>query len=220
MADDRIHIYCMPGMGANSLIFEGLHLPHEQFELHLLDWFKPDSKMSLQGYAKKMCEHIKHPNAVLLGVSFGAMLVQEMAKIISVRKVIVVSSVKSSKELPFKMKFARNTGAHKLLPTGLVNNVELLAKYTFGENLKKRMDLYQRYLSVKDKDYMNWSIHHMVHWSQDEPLPDVVHIHGDKDSVFPIKKIKDCTVVPNGHHAMIVHRAKWFNEHLPAIILS
>ncbi|MEM8765303.1 MAG: alpha/beta hydrolase [Bacteroidota bacterium] len=220
MVDDRIHIYCMPGMGANSLIFEGLSLPHEQFQLHLLDWFLPERKMTLQGYAKQMCEQIKHPNPVLLGVSFGAMLVQEMSKIIPVSKVLVVSSVKSSKELPLKMRFARLTGAHKLLPTGLVDNVELLAKYAFGERLTKRMNLYQRYLSIKDKHYIDWSIHHMVNWSQTEPLPNVVHIHGDRDNVFPIKKIRDCTVVRNGHHAMIVHRAKWFNEHLPAIILS
>ncbi|MEL6306205.1 MAG: alpha/beta hydrolase, partial [Bacteroidota bacterium] len=175
MTDDRIHIYCMPGMGANSLIFEGLSLPQEQFELHLLDWFLPEGKMTLQGYAERMCEQIKHPNPVLLGVSFGAMLVQEMAKIIPVRKVLVVSGVKSSKELPLKMKFARWTGAHKLLPTGLVDNVELLAKYAFGENLTKRINLYQRYLSIKDKHYMDWSIHHMVNWSQTEPLPNVVH---------------------------------------------
>ncbi|MEO1011823.1 MAG: alpha/beta hydrolase, partial [Bacteroidota bacterium] len=48
----------------------------------------------------------------------------------------------------------------------------------------------------------------------------LVHIHGDKDSVFPISNIKDCITVKKGTHTMIIHRAKWFNERLPTIILE
>jgi len=60
----------------------------------------------------------------------------------------------------------------------------------------------------------------MVKWAPEESLPDLVHIHGDKDSVFPIQNIKGCISVENGTHAMIIHRYKWFNERLPAIILD
>ncbi len=176
--------------------------------------------MSLTEYAKAMCSQIPHKDIVLVGVSFGGMLVQEMAKHISVRKVIVVSSVKLASELPKRMVFAKYTKIHKLLPTGLINNVELLAKYAFGETVTKRLELYEQYLSIRDKYYIDWSIDQIVNWNQTECPSNVVHIHGDKDSVFPFYHIKNCITVKNGTHTMIIHRYRWFNEHLPKIILD
>lgn len=210
----------MPGMAANSTIFEHISLPSDQFEIHLLDWFLPDNTMNIATYAKEMCTMVLHKNPVLLGVSLGGLLVQEMAKIIPTRKVIIVSSVKSNYELPKRMLFARYTNIHKLLPTGLINNVELLAKYAFGEAVTKRLALYEKYLSVRDKHYIDWCIHELVNWQQTEPVKGLIHIHGTKDAVFPITKVKDCLTIKNGTHTMIIHRAKWFNEHLPTIILD
>lgn len=210
----------MPGMAANSTIFDGIKLPTETFEIHKLDWFVPEKGISLADYAQKMCSKIQYENPVLLGVSFGGLLVQEMANYIETRKVIVVSCVKHEGELPKKMLFAKYTKAHKLLPTGLVNNVELLAKYAFGERVTKRLHLYEKYLSIRDKYYIDWSIDNIVNWKQTYPPKNLVHIHGEKDAVFPISNIKNCKTVKNGTHTMIIHRAKWFNEHLPAIILE
>ncbi|MBA4744282.1 MAG: alpha/beta hydrolase [Muricauda sp.] len=220
MSDNKTPVYLMPGMAANASIFEGIQLPEDQFTVHTLEWFIPEKGIGLMEYAKKMCEKIEEPDPVLLGVSFGGMLVQEMAKIIPVRKVIVVSSVKSKHELPKRMIFAKYTKVHKLLPTGLVNNVELLAKYAFGETVTKRLHLYEKYLSIRDKYYIDWSIDQIVNWDQEVPADNVVHIQGERDAVFPIANIKNCITVKNGTHTMIIHRAKWFNEHLPTIILK
>lgn len=210
----------MPGMAAGPSIFKNIVLPSDTFELHLLDWFIPSKNMNLKDYALKMNEEVRHDNVVLIGVSFGGMLVQEMAKHIPVQKTIIISSVKKTSELPKRMRFAKHTNVHKLLPTGLVNNVELLAKYAFGETTTKRLALYEEYLSVRDKGYIDWCIDQIVNWSQIDVPKNLVHIHGDKDPVFPISRIKDCIPVKNGTHTMIIHRAKWFNEHLPTIILE
>ncbi|MDV7138523.1 alpha/beta hydrolase [Maribacter sp. TH_r10] len=220
MSQEKTQVYLMPGMAANSSIFENIHLPRQDFETHRLEWFVPDDRMSLNAYAEKMARNIKHENPVLIGVSFGGILIQEMAKFLDTKKLVLVSSVKKTEELPRKMLFAKYTKAHKLLPTGLVNNVELLAKYAFGESVHKRLELYERYLSIRDKHYIDWSIDQIVNWNQVECPGNLVHIHGDKDAVFPISHIKDCISVKNGTHTMIIHRAKWFNEHLPTIIMQ
>ncbi len=210
----------MPGMAASPTIFNNIHLPGQTFDTHWLEWFVPERGMDLRQYAARMCEKVRHPNPVLIGVSFGGILVQEMGRLLNARKVIIVSSVKRTSELPRRMLFARYTRVHKLLPTGLVNNVELLSKYAFGESVGKRLDLYEQYLSVRDKYYIDWCIDQIVNWTQEDPLPELVHIHGAKDTVFPMQYIKDCISVKNGTHTMIIHRYKWFNERLPAIILE
>ncbi|MFI8606226.1 alpha/beta fold hydrolase [Cellulophaga baltica] len=220
MTQIKIPVYFMPGMAASSLIFEHIKLPEELFTVHRLEWFAPEKGISLVAYAKLMSEQITEPNPVLIGVSFGGILVQEIARIIPVRKLIIISSVKAQSELPKRMQFAKYTKIHKLLPTGLVNNVELLAKYAFGETVVKRLELYERYLSVRDKYYLDWCIDHIINWKEGEELKNLIHIQGEKDPVFPVENIKNCIQVKNGTHTMIIHRYKWFNEHLPTIILQ
>ncbi|CAM3661106.1 alpha/beta hydrolase [Flavobacterium saliperosum] len=214
----RIPVYFMPGLAASSKIFEKIQLPEAQFEVHLLEWFLPKPNETLEGYAERMAEEIKHDNAVLIGVSFGGILVQEIAKMKPVRKTIIISSVKCKDEFPLRMKLARNTKVYKLIPTSMFSNVEFLLKYGMGEKVKERLELYKMYLSVNDKKYLDWAIEHVLIWDRKEVDEKVVHIHGDNDDVFPIKNIKNCIVVKGGTHAMILFKSKWMNENLPRII--
>jgi len=220
MSQRLIHVYMMPGMAANPSIFENIKLPEEQFEIHLLQWLIPLKSETLSEYAKRMTLKIEHENPVLLGVSFGGILVQEMSKHIRLKKLFVVSSVKTKHELPKKMKLARTTKAYKLLPTQLVSSIDVLAKYAFGDTIVKRIELYQRYLSVNDKRYLDWAIEQVVCWNQEEVLPEAIHIHGERDSVFPHSCLGDCITVKNGTHIMIINKYKWFNENLPRLILD
>ncbi|MBC3847128.1 alpha/beta hydrolase [Winogradskyella echinorum] len=212
------NVYLMPGMAANPTIFEYIKLPESHYNIHWLEWQIPDKDETLQAYAKRMCNFIKHDNVVLLGVSFGGILVQEMSKYIKLKKLIVVSSVKSHHELPKRFKLLKITKAYKILPTQLVSNIDLLAKYAFGETIKKRVDLYKKYLSVSDKTYLDWAIKQVVCWDQEEPNPEAIYIHGDKDMVFPHSCGGECLVIKNGSHIMIINKYKWFNENLPKLI--
>ncbi len=220
MSQDIIHVYLMPGMAANPCIFENIKLPENQFQMHWLEWVIPHKKESLSDYAKRMVLKIKHEHVVLLGVSFGGVLVQEMSKHVTLRKLIIVSSVKTKYEMPNRMKVVRLTKAYKVLPTGLASNIDMLAKYAFGNAIKKRVAIYKRYLSVSDKRYLDWAITHMVCWDQEEPIAGCVHIHGDYDRVFPYKNIIDCIKVKGGTHIMVINKFRWFNENLPQIIMQ
>ena len=216
----KVHVYFMPGMAASSLIFERIKLPEDTFECHLLDWILPNKNDTLQEYAQKIAENVKEENSVLIGVSFGGILVQEMAHFLKVRKVIIISSVKSNKEFPRRMKIAKTTKAYKLLPTGMAQNIDFLAKYAFGSIVKQRLVLYEKYMSMRDKVYLDWSIEQIINWNQKIPDPNVIHIHGDADEVFPIKNIKNVIEIKGGTHLMILNRFRWFNSNLPDLILK
>ena len=135
----KIHVYFMPGLAASSAIFEKIELPEAIFEIHLLEWILPVANESIQSYAKRMAQLVHHQEVVLVGVSFGGILVQEMAAFLQVKKVIIISSVKSSEELPLRMKFAKATKIYKLIPTRLLKNVNFLLKFAFGTQLKNRL---------------------------------------------------------------------------------
>lgn len=217
----KIPVYFMPGLAASSTIFENIQLPHDQFEMYFLEWFLPNDKESIESYAQRMTEKIQHENPVLVGVSFGGVLVQEMAKQMKVRKVIIISSVKSNTEFPPRFKVAKATKAYKLIPTQLLADIEKLVKYAFGDNIvAKRLKLYEKYLSVRDKQYLDWAIETILCWNQKEANESLIHIHGDADEVFPIKNIEKCIVVKGGTHIMIINKFKWLNENLPKLILN
>ena len=219
MQQEIIHVYLMPGMAANPTIFEHIKFPESQFKIHWLEWLIPEKNEPLESYAKRMITCVKHDNIVLLGVSFGGILVQEMSKYMNLRKLIVVSSVKSKHELPKRMKVMKFTKAYKLLPTQLIANIDVLAKYAFGEAITKRIDLYKKYLSVSDKQYLDWAIENVIEWNQEQPNENAIYIHGDKDVVFPHSCGGNCMVVKGGSHIMIINKYKWFNENLPKLIL-
>jgi pimeloyl-ACP methyl ester carboxylesterase len=215
-----LHVYLMPGMAANPSIFEYIKLPVDVFEVHLLSWKIPLQEETLSDYALRMLEEVHHENFALVGVSFGGVVVQEMAKLRTPKRLIIVSSVKSSEELPPHMRFAQKTKAYKVLPLGLLNYMHQIEKLPVGNFIKKRIQLYRQYLSVSEKEYLEWAVENMVCWNQTEILPEIIHIHGTADQVFPAKLIKDFIPLKDGTHIMILNKYKWFNKHLPNLLLN
>jgi pimeloyl-ACP methyl ester carboxylesterase len=213
MNSEKTHIYFVPGMAAGSEIFRNIKFP-ENYEVHILEWLIPEKNESLEAYAKRMASRVKEKDAILIGVSFGGVVVQEMSQFLKLRKLIIISSVKSRNELPRRMKLASLTKAYKLIPTSLVLSADDLTKYSIGPKTKKRLSLYQQYLHVRDKQYLDWALEKMVNWSRREKINNVLHIHGDKDMVFPSKYISDYEVIKGGTHIMILNKGREISQKL------
>lgn len=209
MENPKTHIYFVPGLAASPKIFEYLQFPENKFELHFLEWLIPKSeKESIEAYAKRMAGLVIEENPILVGVSFGGIMVQEMSKHLNTKKIIIISSVKTSDELPKRLKFIQKTKAYKLFPTKVITNIEEFSMFAFGEFAKKRVNLYKEYLSVRDSNYLAWAIHNVLNWKQTKPLENTLHIHGIDDAIFPIKHIKNCISIEKGTHVMILNKAK------------
>jgi len=214
-------VYFVPGMAANSQIFEYIKLPEAEYNCFYLEWKIPLEGESLQAYAKRMCTEIKHENPILIGVSFGGIVVQEMNRFINVHKTVVISSVLHQNDFPLRMKFAKRTKIYKLLPTRILSDVDKMAKYAFGETIKSRVRLYKKYLSMSDGYYLKWALQEIINWQQTQQLANIIHIHGSEDQIFPKQYIKDDFVeVKKGTHVMIVFKHKWFNENLPKLLTA
>jgi pimeloyl-ACP methyl ester carboxylesterase len=218
---EKIPVYFVPGLASSPLIFEYIKLPEDKFETYIIEWILPEKDESMRDYSARLAKCIKHENPVLIGVSMGGLIVQEMCKVIKARKVIIISSVKSIREFPRRMWFARKTKIYKLFPTRMMQNVEKVNKLFPGNNVvKRRLKLYEKFLGFRDKKYLDWSFQHILEWDRTEPDPQVIHIHGTDDMVFPSRYIRDYIPVKGGTHIMIINRFSWFNQHLPGIILG
>src|SRR5882724_23441 len=97
-------IYCISGLGADEKIFANLQL--QGYELRHIPWLTPHKNEKINAYARRMAASIQHESPLLIGVSFGGMVAIEIARHMPVRKLILISTIKSTGEMPPWMKMA------------------------------------------------------------------------------------------------------------------
>ena len=73
------HIYLISGLGADERVFQFLDL--SKIEHQFVKWNEPQRNESLASYCKKLTEQInQNQEIILIGVSFGGIIAQEIAK--------------------------------------------------------------------------------------------------------------------------------------------
>lgn len=217
----KVNLYFVPGLAAGKEIFKNLKFDNANFNLFFLEWLTPKKNETLANYALRMTGPIaKNEHSVLIGVSFGGVMVQEMANHLPNTSVVIISSIKSRTELPKRLKLLKNTGLYKILPTGIVAFIDDFTRFAIGPKSKKRLQLYNEYMAVKDKVYLDWAIKQIIHWDPKYSLNQLTHIHGDADAVFPLRYIKNAIIVQNGTHVMILNKAKKISKLIENCILQ
>ena len=204
------HIYCISGLGADEKIFTNLHI--KGYELRYIPWIRPHKKERIDAYAKRMSEFIKEDSAVLLGVSFGGMMGIEIAKLMPLHKLYIVSSVKSSGEMPRWMKAAGKLKLHKILPVSLHKYTEKIDNARLGVSTKEEKEMVRTYRKNADLVFVDWAISQILNWKNNWHPDNIIHIHGDKDRIFPVKKVQPAFIIKDGTHMMIYNRAGEISE--------
>ena len=199
-------VYCISGLGADENIFSNLNL--EGYKLKHIPWLRPLKKETIEQYSARMAKAIKHDNAVVIGVSFGGMIGIEIAKQQPLRKLILVSSIKSTLELPRWMKVAGKLKLNKIVPLRSYTFTERIDNNRLGVSNEEEKRMARAYRKSADSEYVEWAIHQILNWRNDWQPGNLVHVHGDKDRIFPLKKISTARIVKDGTHFMIYNRAE------------
>lgn len=209
--------YFISGLGADKKAFQRIRLP-QVYEPVYLDWIPPQKDESLSNYARRFSSLIRNDDAfILIGLSFGGMLACELARLRNPLKTIIISSIASSDELPWYFKKAASFGIHKYVPISLLKAGTML-KNMMGAASKEDKAVVYNYLKFADPALIRWSLHAIVNWEQHERLPGVVHIHGSRDHLLPLKYIRPDHVIQNGGHLMVFNRADEVNKILNGVL--
>jgi len=199
-------IYCISGLGADEKIFKNLLL--DGFQLKYISWLKPLKRERIQDYASRMALSISHNKPIVLGVSFGGMIGIEIAKQMKVEKLIIVSCIKSAKELPRWMRVAGKMKLNKFLPTGSYKFTEKIDNNRIGITTGEEREMVKAYRKSADPHHLEWAINEVLNWKNDWQPENIIHIHGDQDKIFPVKKTKPTYIIKDGTHMIIYNRAK------------
>lgn len=203
-------IYCISGLGADHRVFENLGC--DELEMVPVKWMDPIQNESMHDYAVRMADQIRDENPVLLGLSFGGMMAIELSRILQVQKIFLISSIKSGSELPRWMSLCGKFHLEKYLPDrqiGTVKPLRLLRpiqNYFLGVTNEREKKIANEFRDTVDPVYLKWSLHQVLTWNNREWPKQIIHIHGDKDHIFPIKKVKPDYTIRGGGHFMVMNR--------------
>ena len=200
-----MHVYCISGFGADERVFSKLEIYN--VEVHFIQWLIPLKKETLQNYAGRMAEQIHHDEPILIGLSFGGMMAIEIAKQIPLKAVVIISSIKSFLEMPSWMRIAGATGIYQILPLRSFKVIEPLENYNLGLETEEEKALVSSYRQNVHPDYTRWAIHIILTWRNSWRPQNIYHIHGKKDRIFPIRRVKADIIIPGGGHMMILNRS-------------
>ena len=206
-----------PGLGADDRPLE----PQRQAfpQLVIPPWIPPRKKESLPDYAARMADAIRPSRDVPLvlgGVSFGGMIAYEMARHIKPDALVLIATCRTRRGLRPWYRASR-----WLLPLLPVQAWEI-AKLLSGPVVTLRISVpkAQRDLAVQmfkdvDSSFMHWTLQAILNW---HPTPlegiRVMHIHGGRDRVLPVRGAEPDEVIPDGGHLINVTHAKQVNTFL------
>jgi pimeloyl-ACP methyl ester carboxylesterase len=211
-------IYLIPGMGADTRIYNKIDF-RETDEVTCVDWIELDKSDTLASYAQKLIfqYHIE-PNSIVIGNSLGGMLAIEMAKFIPMSKVILISSIRTVDEAPGYFSLFRALPAYRLIPSAWMNKMRFVVRLAFEKMSEEDLWLFQDMLKNTSPVFLKWSMGAVLRWDNRVIPPNVYQLSGDKDAVFPYKKLKAAEIVRGGTHIMIFDKAKEVNKILKRIL--
>jgi pimeloyl-ACP methyl ester carboxylesterase len=209
-------LFLLSGLGADKRVFDFLDL--SDYSMHHINWIIPLPKESMAEYAIRLIPQITSDKPVLIGVSFGGMIAMEIAKVISVEKVILISSAKSPNAIPSFFKFIPKLRMEKWLSPASLKKPNEIFFWLFGVTTKDHKALLASIMNETDEVFLTWAIDAVAKWGNSTSSSHVIQIHGTKDRILNAQNAD--YLVNGGGHLMVVTQAREVSEILKKILVA
>lgn len=196
-----MNAYFISGLGADKSAFSRIHL--KNVYVSHIEWVKHDPSDSLDDYIQKLLNQIDTESPfVLVGLSFGGIIAQEMSRFVSPEKTILISSVTHHRQFPWFYQIGKTLVP--LLSDRFFTKSNALINYLFGAK-GKNIQVLNRIMGANDPQFVKWCVQQLLHWRKKEGSSAVVTIHGTNDKIIPFHAC-DYTI-QKGSHFMVYSKA-------------
>lgn len=200
-------VYFISGLGADKRVFNNIVL-QKGFESEFLNWINPEKDETLESYSLRLAQKINFSESfALVGLSMGGMIAVEIAKHYKVDKLILLSSVPKSSELPRLYRMSMYFKFHKMLPVAVFKSASLL-KWFFNVDTPENKILMKQIVKDADTNFIKWALNAIVLWKNDVVPGSLYHIHGDHDFLLPLRNTTATHIIKGGSHMMVLNKAK------------
>jgi pimeloyl-ACP methyl ester carboxylesterase len=197
-------VYCIPGLGTDRRLFS--RLPLERFGAHVLEWPAYGKDHDLRHIATVLADRVdtSRPH-VLVGVSMGGMVAQEMAALTGPSKVVLISSWTGPHEMPPHVRLARALRLYTLVNETTMRGTWPLKQWLVGMGNKEVDRLLFDMACAQTALRVRQGMRAVLHWKGSPWKGQLVRIHGDRDLLMPLRFPVD-HVVRGGTHSMVIHK--------------
>lgn len=192
-------IYFISGLVADERVYSRLKL---NFEYTFIPWIEHIPKESLSSYAKRMAEVITEDEVIIVGLSFGGIIAQEIAAQQKVKQLILLSSVSAKLQLPVYFRFAGLVHLPEWVPPFIFAQSNPVANWLFSINQSDETQLLNDFIKQSTPAYIAWALQRIFTWNPPSHGSPTIHLHGLKDRVFPSNLIKEFMPLKGGHFSV------------------
>jgi pimeloyl-ACP methyl ester carboxylesterase len=145
----------------------------------------------------------------IVGNSMGGIMTMELLRHVQPQKVVLISSVKCRAEMPWRLRQLKYSRLHRLLPgKGFIAGVQYGSLFLKEINRVPGMrELVVQMARNNTPGFLYWCVHAIATWQGGHDYrKDIIHLHGTRDGMFPIRNIANAIAVPGGSHNMQLTR--------------
>lgn len=210
------NIYLIPGLGADQRLFENYDFPG--YSVQVVDWITPQNEESLTHYAERLASAIPEHDPMLLGVSFGGMLANEIARHKPNACIILLSSVPHHGGLPRLLRWAAASGIIHWVPKRLLQQPGQIANLLFGVTTPAGKQLLKEILLNTPPAFTRWAVQAIGRWRSENTNAVKLHIHGKSDWVIQSPRHVDHLL--EGGHFIVFEKSEAINQLVMQWLLS
>lgn len=203
-------IVYISGIGADRRAFSKLD-SHLGGEAVFADWIPLESNEEhFTGYCERLISKYGiNSYDILIGLSFGGLIAQQIAKKLGNKTVFLISSFRNKSDLRPLMYFGLKTGLYKLLPPIRIPIIsEMIAFVLNSKNRESKKVITQMMLDT-DFHFMNWCIRQIaVIDLKPEYSENFINLNGDNDKLVKEWIGHSGLTVSGGSHFMVNDKAK------------
>lgn len=211
-------VYLFPGQGSDARLFKHLKLPEGYDTVHI-SYPVPEKREGMKEYALRFAAEIDTASPyILVGVSLGGMICTELTDTLHPLLTIIISSAKTTGELPGRYTFQQSLPLNRIIPKRLTKGGARLLQGIVEPDRRHDKETFKDMLRKKDPLYLKRTVDMIINWDRSLYSEQIIHIHGDKDHTIPIKNIEPDYLLEGGSHMMMLTRAPEINEILREIL--
>lgn len=198
-------VYLFSGIGADSSIFMNLDLPgyHKVY----INWIPALHNESIRDYAARIRSQVTVDNPDFIGLSFGGIVAVEVAKLVKVDKMVLISSVRTRNELNRIQFFWMKLGIYHLIPGVLIRRTNFLTYRYFGAWSPNDKKTLTNLLKGTDASFFRWALRSIAYWDNKVGPERTIQIHGTADRVITGKRVHPEYLIKGGGHLMVFNKA-------------
>ncbi|MEC5143997.1 Alpha/beta hydrolase [Chitinophaga sp. 180180018-2] len=203
--EEQKTIYFFSGIGADSTIFRNLKLPG--YRKVYISWIPALPNESLTQYAGRIKSQITVENPYIIGLSFGGIVAVEVSKQIWVKKMVLISSVRTKDELNKRQYFFMRLGLYRIIPGSLLRRTNFLTYRYFGARTETDKKALTKLLQGTDVTFFRWALKSIAYWDNKVAPERTIQIHGTVDRVIASRFVHPDYRIKGGGHIMVFNRA-------------